>query len=221
MDWLLAKHKSSSQKEMIHFVNNLRHPPGNAAEAEDREGFRLATLDLLRLPPESLSPKSREIQGFLKRNSLTLDPSGAAAGIPQEVKERKRLRQRKWIEQLLQPHPALKAIQAKIDVLFSANQEPETLNVPAFLNVIAKHLKRKEPFAILKCYAPTKLQKSTRLMDLHSHKPAVHAQLVQLLIRTSLTAGPPHPAECTRLLCDHLQSLMTASVETSTSPRSA
>lgn len=215
MDWFAAQYVSRSPEERIQWVNKFSKPPQTPQEEEERRLLRTAYHEIAHASPESLHPVMRPFQGFVQRMLPKLE-SPTPGAVYAEVEERRHIRQLEAIEEVLQPHPALKALQDRMDTLLGSSNEPTTFNLPAFLDALAKHLKRKEPFLLIECFVPKKADQVAQLRNLRESKPAVHGQLLHLIIQASLMQGAPHPQGCTCPLCEHLASLMQSAPAQST-----
>lgn len=206
---LLEEFLQLDREERCRLTNELRQPPElQAPEARTRAAaLRREILLIQKAPDDSLSPL---LQNFKHDTSVlapfqrTLEPEV----MPPVIAGRLRSNHYLALDGMLETHPALQVIQSRVNVLLQ--DETSTFDIPALLTAISKHLGRPQKVIMLDVFAPSEDYQIAQLVNLHSRKPSIHLQLVQMLVQASLVDSLPHPKLCSCPLCAHILCVTTA-----------
>lgn len=189
--------------ENIRLMNELNKP----LEQQDPSVRHLKPLvdaemaQLHTKPASSLSPHMRQLQAMMQGLAPSVLLTGDVPGEHQKKIQAHYLVQR---DELFSQVPELHALQNKIDAILTANKEKAFVDITVLANAVYKHLKGQEPFLMQQFCVPTKDEIFAQLDDLHSRKPAVHKQLLELMEQAPRHYKLTHPNGCTCPLCAHV-----------------
>lgn len=169
----------------------------------DREVKQLAHL-----PPGEVPPSLQNLQRMMQSPLPAALRSGAP---PQEYLATREKIYLEQLEEVLDKCPPIKALQQQANALL----RPNIFDIPAMLNAISKHLGRPPQFIMLELYLPSEAHMLGQLLELQASKPAVHMQLLKVLIQACTVMHAPHPRNCTCLLCAHVAKVMTLAAASS------
>lgn len=191
-----------------------------AVQQETPEGHRKrqemahAIMELAHTPPTTLHPQLHDLQR-LAMTMISQADEIDKGNPPPELVARWRKCHDQLIEESLVANPRIRDMQHELDALLCRNSESgkfkfgsNKFNMPALLNSCAKELGRPQLFTLIEFYSPTKDDLTSHLVDLHTSKPALHMQVMAILIRASLHQATRHPVGCTCVLCAHMANLM-------------
>lgn len=153
-------------------------------------------FELTRKPPSTLSPAMQALQ----RSILgVIPPHMQRLSVPFE-----QLRRTNHLADVLETCPPLKQLQWEMNAVLDNNNEGLSIDTPALLDAIARHLGRPQRFTRIKELTPTVQELIGSLRDLYTRKPKTHQAVMQFLVRASLYQQAPHPKRCSCPLCTHM-----------------
>lgn len=135
--------------------------------------------ELRSAPPETLSPALRE--EFSRPRQY-----GFVNEVPPPLPPERDTRFRKMWDEIhifvLHTHAKIEWFQHKINQVLRENAEWEPFNVLCFLNHVSEHLTGKHRFMMMEQFTQSKEQQDAQLYFLHARKPAVHDELLHILL---------------------------------------
>lgn len=204
---------------MHEYLNKLYHHGLKGATPEEGEFNKevFETMDQFleefkKVPPGVLPPETYETHRWLLQadsNRPKYMEQIRRGNKPPELIKRENRVHNEVIDRVLKDRPSLMAMQRQIDSLLGSSEEPRRFNLPAVLNSIAKHHNRKQLFVMMDVLTPSDEAITARLIDLRNTEPAIHMQLIQILVQASLLEKLVHAKNCACLLCTHMKDSLT------------